>query len=87
MKLVFAFLYVSLNDGPYTLLCYKAAVFYIHICSFLLKCTAEIQNTSACENKRPLYIGILYFRFRFRLRFFHRHQLVILHRATKLYPN
>ena len=29
MKLIFAVLYVSLNDGPYTLLFYKTVVYYI----------------------------------------------------------
>ena len=30
MKLIFAVLYVSFNDGSYTLLAYKRAVFYIY---------------------------------------------------------
>ena len=30
IKLIFAVLYVSLNDGPYTFL-YKTAVYYIYV--------------------------------------------------------
>jgi len=69
MKLIFAVLYVSLNDEPYTLLLNGS--FYIYICSF---CTSiHSSDTNIPILKTNGRYEELYFRFRFWPYCHHRH--------------
>ena len=61
IKLIFAVLYVSLNDGPYTLL--LTAVFYIYICCYSISIHSWDITTSAFR-KQTDAIWKFYFRFR-----------------------